>query len=138
MKISREDLLAAAGAGLLQYRQIEPLLVFLLQHDLLQAREAMLGEQQPKKSMTTWLAYAVAMLAFVTACMFTTLVFSKGLQSLPSGPLMVAMACYLVAVVGVVAWVRRRGFDMRIRLMALFGLVSLPLAVLTLHQVTFA
>lgn len=138
MKISREDLLAAAGAGLLQYRQIEPLLVFLLQHDLLQTREAMLDKQQPKKSMTVWLTYAVAALAFVTACLFTTLVFSRGLQSLASGSLAAAMACYLVAIVGMVAWVRRRGYDMRVRVLALLGMASLPLAMLTLHQVTFA
>lgn len=136
MKISREALLAAASAGVLQYRQIEPLLVFLLQHDLLQTREAMLEQKKPQKTVMTWLGYTAVALAFVTACMFITLVFSKGWTGMVSTPILAGMLAYLLATIGVIAWVRYRGYDFRVRLMALIGMASVPLAVLTIHQVT--
>jgi hypothetical protein len=136
MKISREALLAAASAGVLQYRQIEPLLVFLLQHDLLQTREAMLEQKKPQKTVMTWLRTIAVVLAFVTACMFMTLVFSKGWTGAVSAPVLAGMLVYLVVSIGVIAWVRYRGYDFRVRLVALIGMASVPLAVLTIHQVT--
>jgi hypothetical protein len=137
MKISREALLAAASAGVLQYRQIEPLLVFLLQHDLLQTREAMLEQKKPlKRTVMTWLRYIAVVLALVTACMFLTLVFSKGWTGMMSAPVVAGMLAYFLFSIAVIAWVRYRGYDFRVRLMALIGMASVPLAVLTIHQVT--
>ncbi|NEX60513.1 hypothetical protein [Noviherbaspirillum galbum] len=137
MKIRREDLVAAAGAGLLQYRQIEPLLVFLLQHDLLQSREAMLAMHQPRQGLTPWLIYIAAILAFVTATLFGVVVVAGHVPGL-AGPVALGAFCYLVATASVVTWKRRYGHAMSLQTVALLAMATLPLILALFGAYRFA
>lgn len=140
MTIRREDLVAAAAVGLLQYRQVEPLLVFLLQRDVRAQREAMLarqGRQRPSsQAINIVLFYLVAILAVITAALFAVLLSSRAVQAMGSGMLVLFSLAYAGGGLGVAAWLRRRGFCARIRLGAALIVASVPLAVIALQHVT--
>ena len=140
MTIRREDLVAAAAVGLLQYRQVEPLLVFLLQRDVRAQREAMLarqGRQRPSaRSINTILFYFVALLALVTATLFAVLLSSRAVQAMGQGVLLLFVLAYAGGGLGVAAWLRRRGFCARLRVAAALAVASVPLAVIALQHVT--
>lgn len=71
MTISKDDLLAAASAGLIPHRQIEPLMVFLLQRDVYAQRAEMLrqrGAQAQHLVRTLFLSSGV--FAYVLCNMF--------------------------------------------------------------------
>lgn len=61
MTIRREDLTAAAAAGLLPYRQIDPLLIFLLQRDIVAKRQVLLAQPHPRPSRGVPFLLAVAL-----------------------------------------------------------------------------
>jgi hypothetical protein len=138
MTIRRDDLVAAAAAGLLQYRQVDPLLVFLLQRDITAKRQAMLSEVSPRpfRGLYAVLSFLVAVLAVVTAIMFSVLFSSRAVHALGGGAHVVFAFLYLVGGLALAAWFRRRGYLGRVRLLFAVAMASLPLAVVALQQVT--
>jgi cytochrome c oxidase assembly factor CtaG len=137
MTIRRDDLVAAAAAGLLQYRQIDPLLVFLLQRDITARREAMLAKASKRQfhGLYALLSFTVAVLAVVTAVMFSMLFASRAVYSLGSSAYVLFALLYMVAGLAIAAWFRRRGYCGRIRLLFAVVMASVPLAVVALQQV---
>ena len=139
MTIRRDDLVAAAAAGLLQYRQVDPLLVFLLQRDITAKRQAMLSQARPRQypGIYAVLSFLVAVLAIVTAVMFTVLFTSRAAYAMGSGTTVSFALLYMAAGVSIAAWFRKRGYCGRIRLLFAVVIASVPLAVVALHQVAF-
>lgn len=137
MTIRRDDLVAAAAAGLLQYRQIDPLLVFLLQRDITAKRQAMLENVGKRQfhGFYAFLSFTVAVLAVVTAVMFSMLVASRAVSSLGSSAYLFFALLYMVGGLAVAGWFRRRGYCGRIRLLFAVVMASVPLAVVALQQV---
>lgn len=136
MTIRREDLAAAAAVGLLHYRQVEPLRVFLLQRDVRARREAMLAQLHPAplRRVNAWLLYLLGALALLTALLFSLLFAGRALQSTDGlTPLLFAVP-YGVAVLALAAWFRRRGLRARARMLAGLMVASVPLAVVALHH----
>ncbi len=137
MTIRREDLVAAASVGLLQYRQIDPLLVFLLQRDVRAKRLALAA--QVRTSRQSWLyallSYVVAALAILTAGLFAVLFTSRGVQEMGSGALFFFTSVYVAGALGLVAWFKRRGYCGKIRLLLAMTMASVPLAVFAFKQV---
>jgi hypothetical protein len=138
MTIRRDDLVAAAAAGLLQYRQVDPLLVFLLQRDITAKRQAMLAQARPRRyqGLFTVLSFLLAVLAVVTAVMFGVLFSSRAALAMGSGAWAALVLLYLGAALALVAWFRRRGYGGRIRLLFAVVMASVPLAVVALQQVS--
>lgn len=138
MTIRRDDLAAAAALGLLQYRQIDPLLVFLLQRDVIARRKAMLKQSRMSKydGFNRLLSYMVALLAIVTTALFGTLFTTRAGQSIGAGTLAFLSALYLLAGLGISAWFRKRGYCRRIRVLAAVIMAAAPLAVVALQHVT--
>lgn len=135
MTIKREDLAAAAALGLLQYRQIDPLLVFLLQRDVFARRQALLRvRDQRRGGVLAWISYAAAIVALVTGAMFALLVTSRGGQ-LDSGVVLLFLVAYAASALGAAALVRARGYDKRIRLLCAGLMASVPLAVFALQRI---
>ncbi|HYD97412.1 MAG TPA: hypothetical protein VEC01_18970 [Noviherbaspirillum sp.] len=138
MTIRREDLVAAAAAGLLQYRQIDPLLVFLLQRDIRAQRQALVAQTQANaySRLNAALSYAAAFLAVVTASLFGVLFASRFMDAAGNAALVLFAAGYIVVGLGLAAWFRRRGFGGRLRVLSAVIMASLPLAVVALQQVS--
>lgn len=138
MTIRRDDLVAAAAAGLLQYRQVDPLLVFLLQRDITAKRQAMLTQANPRQyqGLYTALSFLLAVLAAVTAVMFGVLFSSRAAQTMGSSTWAILAFLYLAGGLGIVGWFRKRGYGGRIRLLFAVVMASVPLAVVALQQVS--
>lgn len=137
MAIQREDLVAAASLGLLQYRQIDPLLIFLLQRDVRYRREAMLAQMRPARVARTcvMLSYLAGMLAIVTSALFAVLFTNRAVESLGMGALFLLTALYVLCAIGVASWFKRRGFGMLTRILSGFLIALVPVAVFGLQQV---
>lgn len=137
MTIRREDLVAAAAVGVLQYRQIDPLLVFLLQRDVRAKRMALVQQSRLRRPgpLHALLSYLVAVLAIVTASMFALLFMTRAVQSGGIGALFFFTALYLAGALALAAWFKRRGYCGRVRLLVAALMASVPLAVFALQQV---
>ena len=138
MTIRRDDLVAAAAVGLLQYRQIDPLLVFLLQRDVRAKRQALMEQANAggHSGLYTLLSYAVALLAIVTATLFAVLFTTRAVQAMGNGAFLFFIALYLLGALGLAAWFRRRGSCVRVRVLTAIAMASVPLAVVALQQVS--
>ena len=138
MTIRRDDLVAAAAVGLLQYRQVDPLLVFLLQRDVLAKREALNAQANASgnSGLYALLSYMVALMAIVTASLFAALFTTRVVAAMGNGAFLFFIALYLLAAFGVAAWFRRRGFCVRVRVLTAIAMASVPLAVVALQQVS--
>ena len=104
MTIRREDLVAAAAVGLLQYRQVEPLLVFLLQRDVRAQREAMLARQGRQRLFASGINVAltriVVVLALVTAILFAVLFSSRVVHAFGTTALLLFGSAYAAGGLG--------------------------------------
>ncbi|KIF81813.1 hypothetical protein [Noviherbaspirillum autotrophicum] len=136
MTIRREDLAAAAAVGLLHYKQVEPLLVFLLQRDLREKREEMLAQMRPApfQRLNRWLSYLAGALALATAILFVVLLADRG-HLAGDIDLLLFTFPYGLGLLVLVLSVRRRGIGARLRMPAALVVASVPLAVLALHHV---
>jgi hypothetical protein len=137
MMIQRDDLVAAAAVGILQYRQIDPLLIFLLQRDVRTQREAMLAQTRSARvrRIYAFLTYVVGVLAIVTTAMFGVLLTTRAIGSLGTEALVFFTVLYSLCALGLTSWFKRRGFGMAIRLLTAFVVAVVPVAVFALQQV---
>ncbi|MEN3364841.1 MAG: hypothetical protein V7606_2115 [Burkholderiales bacterium] len=135
--IQRDDLVAAAAVGILQYRQIDPLLIFLLQRDVRTQREAMLAQTRSARvrRIYAFLTYVVGVLAIVTTAMFGVLLTTRAIGSLGTEALVFFTVLYSLCALGLTSWFKRRGFGMAIRLLTAFVVAVVPVAVFALQQV---
>jgi hypothetical protein len=134
--IKREDLVAAAAVGLLQYRQIDPLLVFLLQRDVRIRRQALLAQPAVRRGgVNSWLFRLAGLLGIVTVSLFAVLFSSRSAPSFSVCGLFLFAMLYGLGAFGVVSWFNRRGFCKRVRVLAAITITSLPLAVFALQRV---
>lgn len=134
MTIQREDLVAAAAVGLLQYRQIDPLLIFLLQRNVRSQREAMLALSPPGKSRrlhTSVVSFVLLAAALSTAVLFT----GVAVQSQGIGALFFFTLFHALAAVAIAAWFKQRGFGVPMRWLTGLSVALAPLAVFSLQQV---
>jgi hypothetical protein len=146
MTITREELAAAASLGLLQYRQVDPLLVFLLQRDVLSRREALLarGNKQRTSPAGRWLSYLLATLALglalVTVSLFVLLFVTRAMEpvnlaALPPAPFL--SAAYALLALGLTLLLWKRSVGARVRILITLLMATLPIAVLALQQVNY-
>ncbi|WP_019140257.1 hypothetical protein [Noviherbaspirillum massiliense] len=136
MKIKREDLVDAAGAGLLQYRQIDPLLIFLLQRDVAARRRA-LHEQvpaEPAEKGQVLLSLLGGMLGIAAAALFALLVTVPAVRMFGLGSLLTLTLLYAFCAFRLTAWFRERGTGLSIRILSGSGIALMPLAIFALEQ----
>jgi len=135
--IRRDDLAAADAVGLLHYRQVDPLLVFLLQREVRAKREALTAQANARGNpgLHTLLSYVTVLLAIITASMFAVLFTARAVHAMGGSAFLFFTALYFLGALGTAAWLRRRGMRARMRMLAALVMASLPLAVLALQQV---
>ncbi|MBI3897424.1 MAG: DUF2157 domain-containing protein [Gammaproteobacteria bacterium] len=123
MTIKRNDLEAAANAGILQSNQIDPLLAFLLQQDS--------KSGTAKFSGTHVLYYLGGMLAIGAATLFTTL----AVESLGMAALFGLSVLYIICAIGVAAWFEKHELGVPTAIFATLAIALVPLAIFALQHV---
>lgn len=122
MTIRRIDLEAAAKAGVLQRKQIDPLLAFLNTH------ESKSGKA--KFSGTHILYYLGGMLAIGAATLFATL----AVEALGMGALFGLSVLYALVVIGAAVWFEKRELGVPAGIFATLAIALVPLAVFALQH----
>lgn len=131
MTVKREDLMAAASMGVLNYKQVDPVLIFLLQRDILTQREGMLKEQAGtrgigvKKVLLFMLAILMIVVAAAAATFYTKLAF----DALGVGGLLWFIGLYALFTMLVAAWFERMRISAAARIFVTAVIGLLPLAV---------
>jgi hypothetical protein len=135
MTVKREDLAAAAAEGVLQYTQVEPVLIFLRQRDVQLHRTSALGDRKAARNSGRHSLYAMAAilaigLATALAAFYTRLAFDLlGV----SGTVWFS-AVYGLFAIAMAAWFEQWRFGMATRIFCTSVIVLVPLAVLaSLH-----
>lgn len=137
MTISREDLAAAASLGLLQYSQVDPLLIFLLQRDVSAKRAALAASARaatPPHWLRVVLWYTAVFLAVLTVGLFAVVYASQLTPGAGLAALLGTVVLYTGAGIKLASWSRGRGYCRITRVALGAVMASLPLAVLALHQ----
>jgi hypothetical protein len=135
MSIKREDLQAAAASGIVQYTQIDPLLIFLSQRDVNRQREAMLKEQHPRRGGGWQRLVHMVTLLFIGALTALAAIYSKlTLQTLGTEDLLWFIGLYTLFTMAVAAWFERRRIAGWIRVFMTSLIALLPLAMFATQQ----
>jgi len=135
MTVNREDLLAAASVGVLQYKQVEPVLVFLLQRDVNLQRRAMLAEKGPLRVKPRHLLlYAVALIGLAMVAMLIGWYTRLAVQALGMGGLLWFIGLYAALTIGMAAWFERRKMAPPVRIFSTSVIALMPLAVFAAQQ----
>ena len=136
MTVKREDLLAAAAAGVLQYTQVDPLLIFLLQRDVNLQRAAMLREKSvARMSGKHVLGYMAAILGIGIATSLIAYYTKLAFDALGVGGLLWFIALYALFTVAMATWFERRQIGVSARIFSTSVIALLPLAVFASHQI---
>lgn len=125
MMLKREDLQAAADAGVLDPREIDGLLAFLSQRDQQAQRST------PRFSGTHVLYYLGGMLAISAASLFATL----AVEALGMLALLVLSVLYALAAIGLAVVLEKRGLGIPAGIFATLAIALVPLAVFALQHV---
>lgn len=122
MTIQRNDLEAAADAGVLQRKQIEPLLAFLRRRDS--------SSGNAKFNGTHVLYYLGGLLAISAATLFTTL----AIEALGMGALFALSIVYALCAVGIAMWFEKKGLGVPAGIFATLAIALVPLAIFALQH----
>ncbi|HYD78564.1 MAG TPA: hypothetical protein VEC06_02050 [Paucimonas sp.] len=133
MIVKREDLVAAAHAGVLHYKEVDSLLIFLAQREMT-AKKAD-EQQQSLRGRRAWLMYYLAgMLAIGVATLCSYLFVSKAMLSLGAFAALWFTLIYALSAMGAAAWLGwRRGGVVR-GMFSVFLIALMPLAILLAQE----
>ena len=137
MSVKREDLLAAAAVGVVQYTQVDPLLIFLLQRDVNLKREAMLRERRPVRMSGMHVMFYMLALLFIGVATTLIAIYTKlAINALGASGLLWFIGLYVLFTLLLAAWFERRQIGTATRIFATSVIALLPLAVFTSQQLT--
>jgi hypothetical protein len=135
MTVKREDLLAAAAVGVVQYTQVDPLLIFLLQRDVYLQREAMLRKKRPLRMSGMHVMFYMLALLFIGVATTMIAIYTKlAMDTLGATGLLWFIGGYVLFTLGMAAWFERRQISASVRIFATSVIALLPLAVFTSQQ----
>lgn len=140
MNLTREDLMAAASAGIIPYKQVDTMLVFLRHREAVHVREAQQGQETTERRGKGWLMLLLTFIG-ITAC---ALLVAINMGMIPNAHfrfdalnvrnLQWFIGLYALFTLAVVAWTERRRISGAVR-MAITALLALaPLAVFASQQ----
>jgi hypothetical protein len=144
MNLTREDLMAAASAGIIPYKQVDTMLVFLRHREAVHVREAQQEEQKGMQTaqragqrilmvvLTLLGIGAAAMLAAINMGLVPNTQFS--IEALTVRNLQWFIALYALFTLIVVAWTERRRISGTVRVVITALLALAPLAVFASQQ----
>lgn len=135
MTVKREDLLAAATAGILHYGEIDPLLIFLAQREATIRKSATPNEQ----ALTGWkgfhwIAYFGGVLAISLVTLVGMLFSMRGAVSLGVMAVLWFSLVYALCAIGATAWFNLRAGNVPIGVFAVLVMALMPVAVFALQR----
>lgn len=135
MSVKREDLQAAAAVGVVQYTQVDPLLIFLLQRDVNHQREIMLKERKPARMSGMHVAFYMLALLFIGVATALIAMYTKlAVDALGADGLLWFIGLYALFTLTVAAWFERRKIGASVRIFTTSVIALLPLAVFASQQ----
>lgn len=135
MTVKREDLLAAATAGILHYGEIDPLLIFLAQREAT-IRKSAAPNEQPLTSWKGfhWIAYLGGVLAISLVTLVGMLFSMRGAVSLGLMAVLWFSLVYALCAIGATAWFNLRAGSVPIGLFAVLVIALMPVGVFALQR----
>jgi hypothetical protein len=135
MSVKREDLQAAAAVGVVQYTQVDPLLIFLLQRDVNLQREAMLKERRPARMSGMHVAFYMLALLFIGMATALIAIYTKlAIDVLGASGMLWFIGLYALFTLAVATWFERRKIGASVRIFMTSVIALLPLAVFASQQ----
>lgn len=135
MSVKREDLQAAAAVGVVQYTQVDPLLIFLLQRDMNHQREAMLKEKRPARMSGVHVAFYMLTLLFIGVATAMIALYTKlAVDALGAVGILWFIGLYALFTLVAAAWFERRKIGAAVRIFTTSIIALLPLAVFASQQ----
>jgi hypothetical protein len=140
MNLTREDLMAAASAGIIPYKQVDTMLVFLRHREAVHVRETLQEEHAVQRVSKGWLMMMLAFLGIGTAALLAAI--NMGLipdarfsfDALNVRNLKWFIGLYALFTLVVVAWTERRRINGLVRVLITALLALAPLAVFASQQ----
>jgi len=135
MTVKREDLLAAATAGILHYGEVDPLLIFLAQREATIKKSAAPNEQ-PLTGWKGfhWIAYFGGVFAIGLVTLVGTLFSMHGAVSLGVMAVLWFSLVYALCAVGASAWFNLRAGNVPLGLFAVLAIALMPVVVFALQR----
>jgi polyferredoxin len=136
MTVKREDLQAAAAAGVVHYTQVDPILIFLLKRDMQAQRSSLLTQQKASRvSVKHILYYFLAIISIAVASALAGPYTRPAIDALGVGGLLWFTGLYLLFTVAVAAWFERKRACASVRIFATSAVGLVPLAVFASQQI---
>ena len=134
MTVKREDLLAAATAGVLHYGEIDSLLIFLAQREATIRKLTTVTEKPAEGMRAHWMYYLGGVLAIAVATLFGMLFSTRNVGSLGLVAVLWFSLVYVLCAIGATAWFDVRGRRVLIGLFVVLAIALMPLAVFALRR----
>jgi hypothetical protein len=135
MAIKREDLMAAATAGVLHYGEIDPLLIFLAQREANVKKMTQQHIPPSRNKRSLWLYYLGGILAISIATLLGAIFLTQDVISLGLVALLWFSLLYALCAIGVAAWTDIRKGSVPLGLFIVLIIALMPLAVFALQRV---
>ncbi len=136
MNLTREDLMAAASAGILPYKQVDTMLVFLRHREAVHVREAQQSQQTTQQRRGKgWLMLFLAVIGIAAGMLLAAIHMGMipnthfSFEALNLRNLQWFIGLYAVFTLVVVAWTERRRINGLVRVVITALLALAPLAV---------
>lgn len=135
MSIKREDLIAAANAGVLPYKQVDPMLIFLLQRDMQQQRTDMLHEKTAGRIRPRHVLFYLAAILSIGVLTWLAALYTKiAFDALGAGGLLWFIALYAFFTVVLATWFERRRVGISVSIFITSAVSLVPLVVFAAQQ----
>jgi hypothetical protein len=133
MIVKREDLVAAAHAGVLHYKEVDSLLIFLAQREV--TAKKVDEEQQQHRTRRAWIMYYLAgMLAIGVATLCSVLFVSQHAVSLGAFAALWFTVIYGLSAMGAAAWMGIRGGGVLRGIFSVFLIALMPVAIVAAKE----
>jgi hypothetical protein len=135
MTVKRDDLLAAATAGVLHYGEVDPLLIFLAQREATIKKMSDSETKPPRRKFSHFVYYLGGVLTIGIATLLGTMYTHVNVSSLGLIALLWFTVLYALCAIGAAAWTDMRKGVVPIGLFAVLLIALMPFAVFALEQV---
>jgi hypothetical protein len=133
MIVKREDLVAAAHAGVLHYKEVDSLLIFLAQREM--TAKKVDEEAQTQRTRRAWFMYYLAgMLAIGVATLCGFFFISHNVASFGAFAALWFTVLYAVCAMGAAAWMGIRGGGVIRGIFSVFLVALMPVAIVVAQE----
>ncbi len=133
MTVKREDLIAAANAGVLHYSDVDSLLIFLRLREVT-AQKASEARKPSRWNSPHWKYYLGGMLAIAVATLLGMGFMSPTIGRLGAMAALWFTLIYALCAIGATAWFGIRGGNVLVGMCSVLLIALMPLGIVALQQ----